>query len=306
MSQEREQFESSIKACYAAWSGSYYRDYYSARAAYPPVHRDILRGLLVSAGARNVIDAGCGSASFLRDLAGTGIDLYGFDLTPEMVAEGRRVFTELGWPPERLWIGNVTDSKAYSDPEGRMTGRFDAAICSGVLPHIPGDQDEIVVRNLRHAVRPGGLVAVEARNALFALFTLNRYSRDFFLNDLVRSEALTGRASADERPMLNRALKSLTERFRMDQPPLRCGPAGQPGYDEVLSRTHNPLTMPSLLTAAGFERVRILFYHYHCLPPMLAAELPDFFQRESLALEEPEDWRGYFMASAFIITGIRA
>ena len=37
-----------------------------------------------------------------------------------------------------------------------------------------------MLANLRDAVRPGGLVAVEARNQLFALFTLNRYSRDLF------------------------------------------------------------------------------------------------------------------------------
>jgi 2-polyprenyl-3-methyl-5-hydroxy-6-metoxy-1,4-benzoquinol methylase len=305
VSRDRKHLEDAVKACYATWSSSYYADYYSERAAYPPVHREILRHLLVVEGARTVLDAGCGSASFLRNLAGMDMDLYGFDLTPQMVAEGRRVFSELGLPPERLWEGRVADPAAFSDPKGQMTGRFDAAICCGVFPHIPAEEDELVVRNLHNAVRSGGIVAVEARNALFALFTLNRYSSEFFLHELVRSEALAAKTSESERALLDKALQRLNERFRMDLPPSRCGKEGEPGYDEVLSRTHNPFKMQKLFETVGFGDVRVLFYHYHCLPPMLAAELPEFFRRESLAMEDPEDWRGHFMASAFIVTGIR-
>jgi SAM-dependent methyltransferase len=302
----REEIERSIKACYATWSDSYYADYYGEKAAYPPVHRDLLRHLVAAAGARAVLDAGCGSASFLRELAGAGMDLYGFDLTPQMVAEGRRIFSELGLPPERLWEGNVADPVAFEDPEGRMTGRFDAAVCSGVFPHIPVEEDEVVLRNLLAAVRPGGLVAVEARNALFALFTLNRYSHAFFLDELVRAETLAARATGPERARLDIAMDRLRERFRMDLPPPRGGTAGEPGYDDVLSRTHNPLTLRALFETVGFRDVRVLFYHYHCLPPMIAVEIPELALRESIAMEDPHDWRGHFMASAFILTGVRA
>jgi len=31
--------------------------------------------------------------------------------------------------------------------------------------------------------------------------------------------------------------------------------------------------------------------------------VPGLFLRESLAIEDPTDWRGHFMASAFIVTG---
>jgi hypothetical protein len=58
--------------------------------------------------------------------------------------------------------------------------------------------------------------------------------------------------------------------------------------------------------AVGFRDVRVLFYHYHCLPPLCERSAPDLFRRRSLAMENPEDWRGYFMASAFVVTGIRA
>jgi hypothetical protein len=38
---------------------------------------------------------------------------------------------------------------------------------------------------------------------------------------------------------------------------------------------------------------------------MLATLFPDFFLRESVAMEDPEDWRGYFMASAFLLVGTK-
>jgi hypothetical protein len=92
----------------------------------------------------------------------------------------------------------------------------------------------------------------------------------------------------------------------MDLPPIRTGKEGEPGYDQVLSRTHNPLLLSQQFANTGFKNVRTLFYHFHCLPPMLQSRFPDFFRAESLAQENPEDWRGYFMASAFLIAGERA
>ena len=61
----------------------------------------------------------------------------------------------------------------------------------------------------------------------------------------------------------------------------------------------------SIFATAGFREVEVLFYHYHCLPPMFERELPELFRRQSVAMEDPRDWRGYFMASAFIGCGKR-
>ncbi len=43
------------------------------------------------------------------------------------------------------------------------------------------------------------------------------------------------------------------------------------------------------------------------LPPLLEASVPDLFRELSLAMEaDPPDWRGYFMASAFVAEVIKA
>jgi SAM-dependent methyltransferase len=294
-----------IKACYAAWSKSYYEDFYGTKAPYPPVHVDLLKRVLGEAKVRRLLDAGCGPASMLRHLVDEKLDVYGFDLAPEMVSEARRVLAPFGVPAERIWQGSVLSAEGFRPQAAKSARRFDAAICIGVLPHIPEEADLAVIRNLRDAVRKKGLVVLEARNAFFALFTLNRYSYRFFLDELVQAERLAAHAGRDE-AKVRAALASLEKQFRMDLPPVRRGKAGEPGYDEVLSRTHNPFVLKEQFAAAGLTDVRLLFYHYHCLPPMFEAEMPDLFRLHSLGIEDPEDWRGHFMASAFMLVGRRA
>jgi 2-polyprenyl-3-methyl-5-hydroxy-6-metoxy-1,4-benzoquinol methylase len=290
---DQSSVEAAVKNCYSTWADNYHRDYYTDKAAYPPVHEALVRKLLVDTGVRNILDAGCGPASMLRGLASLGI---------EMVQEARRVMAPLGVPENHIWEGSVANPVAFRVP-GAGLSEFDAAICVGVFPHIPVELENAALANLHAAVRPGGLVAVEARNQLFALFTLNRYSYQFFLNHLVREEELF---KGEQEVVRRQVLDELGQRFRLDLPPVRGGKAGEPGYDEVLSRTHNPLVFREKFAAVGFRDVRVLFYHYHCIPPLCEKSDPELFLQRSLAMEDPQDWRGYFMASAFVVTGIRA
>ena len=291
--------ETAVKGCYSTWADSYFLDYYTGDA-YPPVHVDLVRKLLRECGARVLLDAGCGPASMLRGLADLGLDLYGFDLTPEMVEVAKRVAGELGLTSERIWQGSVADAASFRAP---AMPAVDATICVGVFPHIPEAIEEDVIANLRDSVKPGGLVAVEARNQLFGLFTLNRYSYELFASELIRTQLLRGTGSTE---VVDAMLEELKQRFRMDIPPVRQGKSGEPGYDQVLSRTHNPFVLKQRFEQAGFTAVQTYFYHYHCLPPMFEQAAPELFRSASLAMEDPSDWRGHFMASAFFVTGKRA
>ena len=287
--------EAQVRGCYADWSGDYFEQYHGEKAAYPPVHRDIVAGVLDRARPRRVLDAGCGPASLLRSLGAPDRELFGFDLTAEMVAEARRVMAPLGLAPQRLWEGSVLDPAAFREPGGL----FDAVLCTGVLPHIPETADNIVLENAFAALAPGGLAIMGARNELFGLFSLNRYTMDFFENRLIRAASLRPRLG-DDGPALEAALDAVRAMLRMDQPPRR------EGYDAILSRGHNPFVLRQQMLQAGFAEVSVHFYHFHCLPPMFEQAMPEAFRRESLAMEDPQDWRGHFMASAFLLVGVRA
>lgn len=299
----RAKAETEVKSCYSTWATDYFANYYADPKAYPPVHRDIVRTLLREHGAKTLLDAGCGPASMLCGLLDMGLDLYGFDLTPEMVDVAKKVMTDAGLPAERIWEGSVAERGDFSRL-GVAPEAFDALICMGVLPHLTPESEAAALANMHAALKPGGVIAVEARNQLFSLFTLNRHSYDLFFAELIRADAL--RAVVADREALDKALETLKGQFRMDLPPIRKGKAGEPGYDQVLSRTHNPFVLKRDVERAGFLDVDVLFYHYHCLPPMFEALMPDDFRKYSVALEDPRDWRGHFMASAIIVTGRRA
>jgi hypothetical protein len=38
---------------------------------------------------------------------------------------------------------------------------------------------------------------------------------------------------------------------------------------------------------------------------MYETDFPDTYRELSEAMEDPQDWRGYFMASAFLLSGTR-
>lgn len=299
----RPTYEESVKSCYSTWGDTYFNDYYGPNAPYPPVHTALLKALIASAGARRVLDAGCGPASFLRELLKQDLDLYGFDLTPEMVTEAKRVMAEGGVPSDHIWEGSVLSPDSFRSPEGSPAA-YDAAVCIGVLPHIAEDAEPQVFKSLHDSVRPGGLVVVEARNQLFSLFSLNYYSYHFMLDELIRVDRLSERAG----PLAAKILElkeEMAKHFRTDLPTTRTGKRAEPGYDEVLSRTHNPLVLKDRFADAGFADVQLHFYHYHSLPPMYGAAVPELFRAESVAMEDPKDWRGHFMASAFLLSGRR-
>jgi len=100
-------------------------------------------------------------------------------------------------------------------------------------------------------------------------------------------------------------IEELQGMFRTDLPPIRGGTQDEPGYDEVLSRTHNPLVLRDQMSELGFEGLQILFYHWHALPPLVGSRVPALQRRASLEIERPDDWRGLVMASAFLIAGTR-
>ena len=300
-SKGRDSVTAAVQSCYSTWGDTYYEQFYGPDAPYPPVHRDLVIELLRDAKATNVLDAGCGPASMLRDLPAE-IEPYGFDLTPEMVAEAGRVLGERGGPATRIWQGSATDRSAYRLPDAGEG--YDAAICIGVFPHISEPDDPTVIHNLVGSVRPGGLVVIEARNAFFALYTLNRHTRDFFFERLLPLTDLRARAGA-ESGALDEALAELEEMFRTDLPPVRQGKHGEPGYDEIISRTHDPLRLKELAERAGLDDVRLLYYHFHSLPPLVGARVPKLERAVSLEMENADDPRGLFMASAFLIAGTK-
>ena len=157
----------------------------------------------------------------------------------------------------------------------------------------------MVLKNISTIVRPGGSVFIEFRNKLHSLFSFNRYTVDFILNDL-----LVG--VSDE--IKNVVRKDLESRLRVDMPPIRdkMKNSDAPGYDAILSKFHNPFEVIDLFKKNGFTDVHLRWYHYHPAMPYLEEGMPETFRKEAIKLEhEPSNWRGFFLCSAFVIEAIK-
>lgn len=253
----------------------------------------IVVNALIARGARRVLEVGVGEGTPLITIARSGMDVCGFDLSPEMVKRAKINAEKSSLNPDDFFWGDVQDPITYT--HCLHNGAFDAVLAMGVMPHV--ENDEFVLGNIASCIKPGGSVYVEFRNKLFSLFTFNRLTMEFIMDDLLKD------VSSD---LKNAVGKELAPRLRMDLPPVRDKVQGKDGvvqgYDVILSKFHNPFDMEALFKRAGFKEVKIHWYHYHPAMPSLEKPFRDLFRKESMKLEhENSGWRGLFLCSAYVV-----
>jgi SAM-dependent methyltransferase len=300
--EDRSKLEEQIRACYASWANSYFQDYYDNPHSYPPTHAEVVKEILLANQTKVILDAGCGPGSFLRYIADTEMEWHGFDLVPEMTAEAARVAQQQGRGNSEVWIGSVLRDESFSSPR---SVKFDGAVMIGVLPHIPIEEDQKVLKRLRDAVVPGGTLIAEARNALFGLFTLNRPTFHLLTETFMNFQTVRKTSEEETLRILDEIEKDLSSRLAMNLPPKRTSSGNGPGYDDVLARMHVPFELQKSAQQAGWDEVEIHYAHFHALPPMYEGRFPDVFRKLSLDREDSRDWRGIVMASTVLVSGKR-
>jgi trans-aconitate methyltransferase len=124
-------------------------DEYTRRIAneleHKPFDRDLLdRFARELAGRGPVCDLGCGPGHVTRYLHERGVDVFGLDLSPAMVAEAQRLNPAIPF--------QQGDMHALDAPDAAWAGI--AALYS--LIHIPRAEQVGVLRELRRVLMPGG------------------------------------------------------------------------------------------------------------------------------------------------------
>jgi hypothetical protein len=172
----------------------------------------------------------------------------------------------------------------------QVSAGHDDAIAFGVLPHVANDM--LMLSNLRMIVGGKGKVFVEFRNKLFSLFSMNRHTYEFVIDDLL--------APVD--PQLREATAAeLRARLAMDVPPRPKADAGI-SYEGIRAKFHNPFELQDVFDRAGFRNIRLHWYHYHPGLPFLEQATGALWREEAFKLEhETSGWRGYFLCSSGVI-----
>lgn len=251
---------------------------YASNEEYPAnrIRLDLIVKLMQERATASVLDVGCGSGFPLKRFLAEGMDAYGFDYSESMVKKA----TELLESGSRVRLGDLEEHNPFGN------AKFDAVTALGVFPH--NLDDTKALSTIRKALKPNGRAYIEFRNELFSMFTLNRYTREFYAKLLP--------SMSDS--MYEEAMSVFDGKFDLDaMTPVETGIS----YGSILARFHNPLSIDTeLFRPNGFKVERIHFYHFHALPPYFELSHPQEYRKASLEMEKPNDWRGHLMASAFI------
>jgi 2-polyprenyl-3-methyl-5-hydroxy-6-metoxy-1,4-benzoquinol methylase len=249
----------------------------------------ILVRRLAALGAKRVYEIGVGEGTPLVSMARLGMDVAGCDMSESMVTAARKTFQAAGLSQELIQWGDVQDATTLA---GQLrNGKFDAVVAAGVLPHVRDDR--VMLETVKMCLKPGGAAFIEFRNKLFSLFTFNRLTKEFILDDLLADVPGTVKASVEA---------ELDQRCAIDKPAIRTARPGTTlGYDEILAKFHNPFELQEFFRANGFSDVQVHWYHYHPAPPMMEGAIGPDFRRAAMRLEHEGSWRGMFLCSAGVI-----
>ncbi len=253
----------------------------------------LVRRILADAGVKSLYEHGVGDATPLVTIAGDGIRVAGNDVSPEMVKFARANMTKHGLDPEAI---NLLDVQSHDsiDVERERAGEFQAVMALGVIPHV--EDDRWFVASMDKFLAPGGQMLLQFRNSMFSMFTFNRLTKEFVMDELLPDvpESVRQIVSAD-----------LDQCLAVDKPPKRTRPAGD-GYDEILSKFHNPFELSEIVKSFGYKDLQFHWYNYHPAYPMLAGSIdPKVYRQAQMDLEGDTSWRGMFLCSAGLIQAVK-
>jgi len=253
----------------------------------------LVRQILADAGVKSLYEHGVGDATPLVTIAGDGIRVAGNDVSPEMVKFARANMTKHGLDPEAI---NLLDVQSHDsiDVERSRAGSFDAVMALGVIPHV--EDDRWFVASMDKFLAPGGQLLLQFRNSMFSMFTFNRLTKEFLMDELLTDvpESIYEIVSTD-----------LDQRLAVDKPPKRTRPTGD-GYDEILSKFHNPFELSEIVKSFGYKDLQFHWYNYHPAYPMLAGSIdPKVYRQAQMDLEGDTSWRGMFLCSAGVIQAVK-
>lgn len=280
--------KSQVKKYYNQEAAVYTEQYTEEGEEYPAnlLRLNIVVNRLNQSSAKSILDTGCGSGFPMIRLLEEGFDVEGFDFSEEMVKEGKQELDNAGYDPKLIYQADLTEENTLPKKT------FDVALALGIFPHIPNEKEALL--NMRKRLDRQGKVFIEFRNDLFAAYTLNKYSLDFFLNRVIELKKLPD-------DLTEEVVDFYSERLKEDKPNL-SEEGDKISYSDIYAKFKNPLSIEEeLFQPNGFSIDNILFYHYHALPPVFENERPELFKELSLKLENPNSWKGYLTASAFVV-----
>ncbi len=242
---------------------------------------------------KSVLDIGCGTGMPMMRLLQEGFNVRGFDLSPGMIEQAKKKLVAKGQDPKLAEVGDLLDPKL---PEKYGREAFDCVIANGVFPYLGPKECEIGHKNILQILKPGGWYLGAYTNELFDMFTLNRFTVNFYKKHFIDPLAVSEKEKAE-------IMEDIKDLLTHPDAPASI-PEG--ARDSIYVGGHNPLTLGNDLKAMGLIQKDIMFYKFHAFQPLLKKKNPErqkAFMKLSRDYEvkQAKDWMGYFLASTFIV-----
>ena len=230
---------------------------------------------------KKIIDAGCGTGMPLIDIKKKGFNIIGYDKAKNMVVEAKENLKKNKLPTNLVFYDD------FENPKTIKNNSADCILGMGAFYYSKNVNKTLI--NQKKKLKKNGRLIFSLRNRLFDLITLNNYTKKF-LHEIYETKSL-------KKEWQNK-FKNLTKNFS-DRKKSRFKNIDEDGvYSHI---PHNPLTINAEMEKIGLLVEGMYFYHFHALPPVFENYDELYYRKVSWKIENPLDWRGFFLASAFIV-----
>jgi len=257
---------------------------------------NIIISLLKKYKPKKIVDAGCGAGIPLIKIKKLGFNITGYDRSRPMVQEAKKNLNKHNLNTNLISLGN------FENPKNQKNNSSDCILGMGTFYYSKNIIKTISSQTKK--LKKNGRLIFSLRNRLFDIATMNDYSVNFFselykvkkYNKNIQTKFKNYFSSYNTRNKVN--LKNMNHKDIFSKTNI--------DDKNIFSKTHNPLTIEKdLLNNTNLSLQGIYFYHFHFLPPAFESIFPIKFRKESWKIENPTDWRGFFLASGFVVDCIK-
>jgi SAM-dependent methyltransferase len=244
---------------------------------------------------KSLLDIGCGGGWTVLDALERAIKARGMEPVGELKEFGCKLLQQHGYDPALIAQDDLSSISLLP------SASEDCIALLSVLPHVPQHYWDDVHKDIARTLKPGGRLIAAYRNELFDLFTFNGITMEFYDTSLWDNEVLSSLRNEKTLEMLKGLITN----------PDIPGPYFTAALDKSFGKLNrvksNPMTIPSYLEQFGLQVERKHFYHFHCLPPILAHKIKDFRKiNHQMEMSMSNDWRANFMAAIFMVEVVKA
>ncbi len=125
-----------------------YREHLSHELAGKPLDRAFLDAFAERCTGGAIVDLGCGPGHVAHYLATKGARVEGIDLSPEMIAEARAAYPDLGFRTADMFALPLSDASVVG------------IVAFYALVHLRTEELGAPLREMRRVLQPGGLAAI--------------------------------------------------------------------------------------------------------------------------------------------------